>query len=231
MQSALEQRKALQRLSGLSRDEMDRVFRAVMTLPQTEQREALIVAVRAVSEKYGDAAAALAAEWYEDARQAAMARGTFTPLLADHPDGARWVSLIDWANAPLSSGDAPTPDAVLGRIVGGMDRSVRNLHRQTIMRSSVADSQAVGWRRLGAGACGFCRMLIGRGAVYAEETATFGSHDHCNCQAAPDFKNGEPIDVRAYQKSARRIDGIDGEATGSTKADQERAQAWIAANL
>jgi hypothetical protein len=53
------------------------------------------------------------------------------------------------------------------------------------MGSSIADPKARGWMRVGSGRCDFCRMLIGRGAVYTESTVDFHAHDHCGCGATP----------------------------------------------
>lgn len=73
-------------------------------------------------------------------------------------------------------------------IGGGLQRTIANQHRGTVTASSIADPKARGWRRVGSGvSCDFCQMLLGRGAVYIEETADFATHDHCNCSAEPDF--------------------------------------------
>lgn len=65
--------------------------------------------------------------------------------------------------------------------VGSASRQVLNAGRQTIMGTTVADPRCEGWRRVGAGGCEFCRLLISRGAVYRAETAGFPSHDACKC--------------------------------------------------
>ena len=113
-------------------------------------------------------------------------------MLAEQPDQGRWASLANWATQTMVKPDAPQDarQIVLKRVDGGLQRSIAAQHRETIMRSSIADPAAKGWKRVGSGdTCDFCAMLIGRGAVYARETARFKSHDHCSCVARPMWFN------------------------------------------
>lgn len=70
---------------------------------------------------------------------------------------------------------------------GSVSRLVLNGSRETVMRTSVADPECRGWRRVGDGGCDFCLMLIGRGAVYSESSADFPSHGGCRCAAEPAY--------------------------------------------
>jgi hypothetical protein len=130
---------------------------------------------------YGSAAATIAADWYDETRVEADARGRFTAIPADVPDvGAQ--ALVGWALAEAT--DLPAFQTL---ILGGTQRRIANFSRLTVSTSSIADPASRGWKRVGVGQCDFCRMLIGRGAVYTEETADFQSHDHCNCSPAPEW--------------------------------------------
>jgi hypothetical protein len=132
-------------------------------------------------EAYGAAAATLAADWYDDTRDERGIPGRFTAIPAEIPEvGAQ--PLVGWALA-----EATDLDGFRGLIEGGTQRRIANFSRQTVSLSAVKDPKARGWKRVGAGGCDFCRMLISRGAVYTEATADFESHDHCNCQAVPSF--------------------------------------------
>lgn len=66
--------------------------------------------------------------------------------------------------------------------------------RQTIVDAVHNDPMAIGWERLiSPGACGFCAMLAGRGAVYRSHgSADFPAHDHCHCTAQPMFEGQAP---------------------------------------
>ena len=170
----------------------------------------------ALIQTYGSAAAVLAANWYDEAREKAGVGGSFTAIPADFDDvGAQ--SLVGWAKSQAT--DLTAFEAL---ILGGMQRRIANYSRGTVTRSSVADPASTGWKRIGSGECAFCAMLIGRDELYSQATAEFASHDNCNCSAYPILKGAEPIKVKDYVKSARN-DGSD-----RYEADYARAREWIA---
>ena len=223
MTTAAQARQGLVDLTTLSRRELFDLWATLMPLRRDHLRSALEAALVDLGNQYGAAAAALAADWYDELRDAAGVSGSFTARPAELADEARWASLVTWGTAPLFR-DEPDPKAALTLISGGMQRTIADAHRLTIVESTQADPQAVGWRRVGDGKnCGFCQMLIGRGHVYTESSVTFRSHDHCNCAAAPSFDpdavtvSGEP-----FRQSQRR-------RSAATKAkDNARAADYIA---
>jgi len=147
----------------------------------TAAGEALHDILPPLVEQYGAAAGTIAAEWYDELRAKREIAGSFTAIPADIKDvGAH--ALIGWALTEAN--DYPSFQSL---IVGGAQRRVANFARGTVTVSSIADPKARGWRRVGAGECGFCSMLLSRGAVYTEATADFEAHDHCKCQAEPAF--------------------------------------------
>ena len=185
---------------------------------QVTEAAAAEVALRdilpALIDTYGAAAATLAADWYDEARAKAGVAGRFTAIPADiRETGAQ--ALIGWA---LDEAQDYTTFRTL--IEGGTERRIANFSRLTVTGSSVADPKAVGWQRVGTGECAWCRMLIARGPVYSEATADFAAHDHCRCSAVPAW-GGLPHPVKPFTPSLR----------GTSKADQQRAKAWIAKNL
>lgn len=171
-------------LSTLATRDLEPLWTQVETAMQA--RDALRDVLPAVVEKYGSAAATLAADWYDNLREELAVKGSFTAVTADLGDLGT-DSLAGWGVAPLFRDE---PDWATARtlIDGGLQRRIANSARDTVTGSSVADPQATGWKRTGIGRCSFCRMLIGRGAVYIEATAKFKSHDHCGCGAAPAWK-------------------------------------------
>jgi hypothetical protein len=160
-------------------------------------RNALAAVLPAIGDTYGSAASALAADVYDDSRDAAGVvdkRGKrFRAKAAPLADQGRYDALAGWAVGPLFGGD-PNPDAVVSKVVGGMQRTTADAFRETIIDNTKRDPNAIGWRRIGHGnTCEFCRMLINRGAVYlSEESAGFLAHDLCNCTPAAAFQ-GEDI--------------------------------------
>lgn len=136
----------------------------------------------AIVTEYGAAGGAMAAEWYDQQREKAGARGRFEALPVGADDRGT-QALIGWALTTA------TDDNSLATLIsGGVQRRIADHTRYTVARNSVEDRAAKGWRRVGSGAsCSFCSMLLGRGAVYTEASADFDSHDHCNCGAEPAF--------------------------------------------
>jgi hypothetical protein len=139
---------------------------------------------------YGAAAATLAAEWYDDARDKAGVGGTFSALAADTPEAGA-PALVGWALT-----EAADYESFQTLIAGGMQRRIMNFSRTTITGSAVADPKAIGWQRVGNGNCPFCRSHIHRATVYRETTANFAAHDHCGCSAAPAWVGREPPVMR-----------------------------------
>jgi hypothetical protein len=147
-------------------------------------------------------------------------RGRFAAVAAVVPDaGAQ--SLTSWAAREAT--DLTTMQAL---ILGGAQRRIVNVSRRSVIDSTAADPRAEGWMRTGVGECDFCRMLIGRGAVYSESSVRFGAHDHCGCQAAPSWgRPSDVFDVDEYRASTRRRNDQ------TRAADNARAREWIADNL
>lgn len=177
-------RRDLSDLVKLAERDLRVAFRSFDT--PSAARDGLAEILPRLTAVYGDAAVSLAADWYDDLRDAAEARGRFAPILARLPDRGRTDALAGWAVGPLYQAE-PDWATALVKAFGGLQRIIANADRETIAASSVADRNARGWARAGAGECQFCQMLIARGAVYTEATADFASHDRCGCVAVPAF--------------------------------------------
>lgn len=175
-----------------------------------------------VANQYGEAAATLAADWYDDLRDFYRVPGRFAAELAPQPADALLRAISNWAAAPA---EAETPDfeTALARTEGVTQKLVADMSRQTVMISTERDPNARGWGRFTEpGACDFCLMLSSRGGVYTSSTVRFGSHDHCHCLAGPVWdENRETVD--AYQRSPR---------SDRQRAAQNRlARKWIREHL
>lgn len=178
-------------------------------------REALGDLLPVILTTYGEAAAALAAEWYDDERDQAGIRGRFAAEPATLPEqGAQ--ALAGYAVGPLFSAEPDWPRA-LTLASGGVQLRVANASRETVIGSAFRDPAAEGWQRVGNGACAFCRLLIGRGFVYrSESSASFGAHDHCNCSVSPAWSDRERP-VKPYEPTDRNI----------TDADRARVREYL----
>jgi hypothetical protein len=221
--TATEARQGLLDLTALAKRDLDLVWLQISDLPAEQVRDALREILPAITDEYGIAAAALAADWYDDAREAAGVGGSFTATPVDIPPQERFDALARWGTTPLFA-ESPNKTSALTLITGGLQRVVADAHRLTVVESTMADPEASGWRRVGVGAnCGFCQMLIGRGAVYTEASVTFRSHDHCNCVASPTWApnvvkiSGEPFRQSKKDRSEE-----------TKRRDNQRAYAFIA---
>ena len=183
---------------------------------------ALESALPILIDTYGQAAGAVAAEWYDEYRETLDVPGRFRAPVAAMPDDTGAAELLAWARAT-----ATTPDNMIELVNGGMQRRVANRARLTVIGAANIDPRSTGWRRIGVGKnCAFCDMLISRGAVYTEQSVRFGTHDKCNCQAAPAFGRwSDASEVDDFTPSTRR------RSAETTAADVERAKKWIADNL
>lgn len=177
--------------------------------------DALMDLIPALVGDYGDAAAALTAEWYDEHREELNVSGRFSAdVPADPKLGGE--ALAGWASALARE----NVDTALTRTSGGLVKRIFTASRDTLTIATEQDPQARGWQRAGRGECTFCRVLISRGAVYTKASVNFGAHDDCKCVAVPAF-GGRALPVKPYTPSARTIND----------ADKARVKAWMAANL
>lgn len=213
MATPAELKVAITDLAALANNDLRALWRQVDT--PAEARDALRDVLPALVVTYGQAAATIAADWYDDLRDMVAARGRFRAIPAEVDESGADV-LARWGIDPLFKSDEPDWERAKTLIAGGLQRRIANGSRLTVAHSSIEDPAADGWMRQGSGECGFCAMLIGRGAVYTERGADFGAHDHCKCSAVPAW-GGEPRPVKPYTPSARK----------ATDADRARVREWL----
>ena len=212
MPTPTDLRNAVRDLHSLAADDLRGLWRQVTNLD--EAREALEDVLPLLTRTYGQAAAAVAADWYDELRDELNIGSRFSAIVADLDDQGADV-LARWGVEPLL-GSEPDWRRAQVLIDGGLQRRIANGARETVRISSIEDPQAQGWQRTGGGDCAFCDMLIGRGAVYSEATADFAAHDHCQCAAVPAFK-GRAKPVKPYTPSSRNV----------TDADRARVREYL----
>lgn len=218
-----EVRQEIIDLAAASDAEIAAIFRTMTAATAEEVRDRLLDELPALGANYELASGSLAADWYDDLRDAAEVSGRFNAIVAPLAEDAQWSALVRWGVGPLFQ-SAPDMAAAQSLVQGGTQRLMANAHRNTIIESSLADPKAAGWARYGNGdTCGFCRMLIGRGAVYTEATAKFGSHDRCGCVAGPSFDGASRVDGFLSSTKTRN--------DSTTAADNARARKWVENNL
>lgn len=181
-------------------------------------------AVSALVDRNQRTSAGLAAAYIRAFRAQEIGLEQFTPTLAE-PVAAEQVQTVLRVTSVVSikqamlRGDklAKAMDKAFVLSSGEASRLVLDGGRRTILDSIRDDPKASGWQRVTDGnACGFCRMLAGRGFVYKAETVHFASHGHCGCSAVPEY--GEPQTVRDYVPTTRAISDV----------DRARVRDWLA---
>lgn len=213
-------RSRVANLTGLARRDITGLMRQVTSA--AEARVALNDILPALIQQYGEAAAFVAAEWYDQARMKAGVAGRFSGIPMELPDPGA-PGLIAWA-----AKEATDLDTMLPLVLGGVQKRIANAARGTVALSTTSDRASAGWQRVGTGSstCTFCQMVNGRGAVFTQATADFGAHDNDDCMAVPAWK-GQPVPVKPYAVSPRRkLDPDTGKPIPD--ADFERAKKWIA---
>lgn len=212
MALASDLRSGVKLLSDGARRDLAALWRQVESASQA--RVALNDILPALVDQYGDAAAAMAAVWYDDLRAKQGIAGRFTSIPAVVGDTGTG-GLVAWAL------DTATDYMSFQTLIeGGTQKRIANVARSTVMGSSVADPRADGWQRVSSGGCAFCQMLAGRATLYrSEDSATFASHEFCDCAAVPAF-GGEELPVKPYTPTSRNI----------TDADRARVREYLASH-
>lgn len=138
--------------------------------------------------QYGDIAATVAADWFEELRDAEGVGGSFrAPLAPSVPleqiNGR--LGFATRASGPLFLGDTATLTAFLSMMT---NEYALQPGRDTVMQAAHKDNAAYA-RVPEPGACKFCLMLASRGFVYSKSTAG-GSrkfHGKCRCNILPSW--------------------------------------------
>lgn len=215
-------------------------WRGVDVSTPESAREALNGFVPELVRTYGEAAALVAANFYDDLRDKARAKGSFQAVLADPVAVAQVQGMIRWAVGPLAGEPAydteitndagarervtvpavpPDPRSALKRVTLAAVRLARQPGRLTIADNARRDPAKARWARVPSGkTCAFCSLLASRGAVYqSRDTAGMRHyHDDCDCEPTPmwdgdDYPEGYDPDALYSQYQAARADAGSGQ--------------------
>lgn len=176
-----------------------------------------IDAVRTVTDQYGQASAALGADFYESERSAAGISGDFYAAAADPASDEQVEESLRWATKDLWPRDPEDPRttaaqkapmdvrlrAAFSKSEQVAQRAIAEPGRETVRAAVRKDRQAVAYARTAAlGACSFCKLMASRGAVYkdrraagedanelfAGDASVVKFHNNCHCGVIPVFR-------------------------------------------
>ncbi len=195
-----------------------------------EVREFTIEVVTAAVAAYGDAAAACAADLYDQMAEAAGA--SVSPAILDTSDVGEFIEeQIRYQAVKLVSGDAHGFVEMAAKKAKAQTQRRAN---STMTRNVKRDGVRYARVPMGGETCTFCLMLASRGFVYkSAKTAGKGRHyhDNCRCKVVPQFgKGGRATKVEGYDpdelyeqwKKFQEIDSMSyGDGGRLTELDRE----------
>lgn len=134
-------------------------WNAAADLPSDQFRAFVIDAFPELVLPYSSAAAEIGAQWYDSLPSATDYQATVGEL----PPEARLTESAVWA---LNVGAG---ERAISLLSGAGQRGLVDGLRETVFENVIAEPGARWARHASANACGFCRMLATRGAVYRSE--------------------------------------------------------------
>jgi hypothetical protein len=142
--------------------------------------------IPALIAQYGDIAATMAAEWYDELRSAEGVTGRFraplAPLVPDEVINGR-LGYATRPNGPLYAGQLEALATFTSMMA---NEYALQPGRDTVIQAAHKDKAAYA-RIPEPGACKFCLMLASRGFVYSKDTVGESRkfHGKCRCNAMP----------------------------------------------
>lgn len=162
-------RSTLDDLTTLAIADLNNALMSLQGSPPVEVRNTLIAAFPELIGPYIVASGELTATWYEDLRRAALG-GTMYATASGAVNSEQVNALVRWGVRPLFGQSQSTPLSLIG---GGVQRMIAGAGRTTVDVNARRDVASTSWSRVARpGACEFCTMLAGRGAVYRSEAAS-----------------------------------------------------------
>jgi hypothetical protein len=155
-------------------------------------RDALLEIVPLLVREYGELAATVAAEWFEEVHPGAFLAQT----AADTFPSTAVAENVRYHAGALFTDD---PYATVEGLAGALQRFVFYSGRQTVARNVQLDPERPRFARVPSGSrtCAWCSMLASRGFVYLSgETAGINDHYHddCDCQITPQWDSSAHIE-------------------------------------
>lgn len=193
-QALRELRESQAALARLAERELRQFFD---TIKDTEDpmvmRRALEQFLPALIAQYGEIGAAVARDFYEDARDGKGMRA-FRTVMADVVPREAIAANTRWAVTPFFK----TRDVgqTLSNLLLVTDKATKAAGRDTIALNAERDAASVRFARVpnGPQTCKFCLMTASRGAVYTNERSAGQLkefHGHCDCQIVPVFDDDD----------------------------------------
>lgn len=180
-------RSANKGIVALARRDLDAFWSSLDLTKPEAARDALLRFVPELVARYGEIAASVAADWYDDLRAAGGALPGYRATMADLVPADAVTARTRFGAGHLWT---DMPQAARDFLLGVVSEYVLQPGRDTIVRNVVRDPWRPRWARVPSGAetCAFCLMLASRGPVYLSEESAGRMrkyHGHCDCVPTP----------------------------------------------
>jgi hypothetical protein len=169
-------------------------------------RDALLKFFPELVTVYGDTAALLGADFYDELRNVPASAASYRAVMASPAPIVQAASSVRWGVGPLWAEGGAAIASV--RLAGSLQRLVMQSGRDTIWGAAGRDPVRTAVARVPTGTktCKWCTMIASRGAVYGSKQAAGSENDyHDNCDCVPtvirsesDFPEGH--DVKEFQR-------------------------------
>lgn len=240
-------RRAQTEIRRRAKNELGAWFAVQDTWDARAFRESLTEFMAYLTGKYGDLAASVAADFYDEMRAAApVTAGAFRAVAHGGVSLDEVARGAAWAVGPLFASDQNREQALgmAGAVIG---RFVKNTAARTISDSARRDPAGPTIVRVprGASTCAFCIMLASRGYLDGGYTsrasasrvgasrrgraaqATTGRddsyHDDCDCETVTIYPGEEPPASWRFEEYARMYEA--GAAGAGTRSDTSKVLA------
>lgn len=153
-------------------------------------KAALEVFMPELLNQYGDVAATVAANFFDNAREAAKVRRVYRAVMSESLPTEQIQASTRAVIKPLFG--VPDPNQALSNLNDVTDRLVKQAGRDTIELNVSKDPAKARYARVPTGAktCAFCLALASRGAVYSK-ASNHGYHGDCDCVPTPMWDGDE----------------------------------------
>lgn len=168
-------------------------------------RDELLRFIPGLVNRYGDLAAALGADFYDDLRASANVKRSYSATMAAGTPEETILDRVRFGVQHLWTGN---PEQSLAFLGGAATGYILQTNRDTIRLSAQRDPAQTKWNRVPeANACAYC--LEASLAVYNDEEAAGNEyHDGCQCTAVPAWDDS-PIPDFDPEAIAENLDSLE----------------------
>ncbi|WP_164509832.1 Hint domain-containing protein [Gulosibacter massiliensis] len=172
--------RAVRSAASLAQGDVAELLNMLAGMPPEQAALELKALLPEITDRYGDIAAAAAAEWYEDVRAGELGTAGYARVGSLAP-----VEQVTSTAAYAAGGLFTESGGVRPMLLGAVQRYVAYAARSTVARNANLEKGEVRWARVPSGAktCAWCSMLASRGWVYTSKERAGQNpsdfHDEC----------------------------------------------------